>query len=433
MPVPRPTQLSGARFLADNKRALLADDPRVGKTGAAIIAADYTLAGSVLVVTTASGRAVWRRAFPEWSVFRRPVQVLTPKDTLQPDTRVAIVGWPSIADPKLRAQLLARFWDVLILDESHYAKNPETKRAQAVYGEQGIAAKAERIWCLTGTPMPNAPNDLWPMLHALAPERIASMSYDQFLWNYCVVRMKKISNFRKIPVVMGGKNLDDLRQRLAGFMLRRTQADVGIREPVYETFPLTPSPADLREIAKNVDTEAVMAAARTGETKALNMHLGPLRRLTGQIKAPMVIEALEEEFECGLDKIVLMHWHTETGRILRDGLAKYGVAQIDGSTPARDREIAEQRFHDDPNCRVFVGQIAAAGEAIDLSAASEMMFVETSFIPKDMRQAALRVTNYAQQRLVRVRVAVLEGSIDAAAETILLRKWSSIREVLKAA
>ena len=358
---------------------------------------------------------------------------MTPKDILQSDAEVTIVGWPSIADPKLRAQLLSRKWDVLILDESHAAKNPAAKRTQAVYGPQGIARTAERIWCLTATPMTNAPNDLWPMLHALAPERIDGMTYEQFLWKYCVVRMKRISNFRQIPVVMGGKNLDDLKRRIEGFVLRRTQADVGIVEPVYETLPLMPSEAVQRHVAKSFDAEAIMEAARSGETRALDMHLGPLRRLTGEIKAPMVVETIKEEFDCGLDKIVLMHWHTDTGRILCDGLAEFGVAQIEGATPPRQREIAERRFRDDPNCRVFVGQIAAAGEAIDLSAAAEMLFVESSFVPAQMRQAALRVTNYAQQKLVRVRVAVLEGSIDGAVETILMRKWSSIREVMRAA
>jgi hypothetical protein len=281
--------------------------------------------------------------------------------------------------------------------------------------------------------MPNAPNDLWPMLSALAPDRVDGMTYEQFLWRYCIVKMKRLSNFRQIPVVVGGRNLDQLRQKLDGFVLRRTQADVGITEPVYETFPLTPSEANLHEIASSGDTETIMQAARSGDTKTLDMHLGPLRRLTGRIKAPMVVEMIDDEFDCGLDKIALMHWHTETGRILAEGLAQYGVVEINGATPPGAREAVLQRFRDDSNCRVFIGQIAAAGEAIDLSAAAEMLFVESSFTPAQMRQAALRITNYSQARLVRVRVAVLEGSIDAAVEAILLRKWSSIREVMRAA
>ena len=80
--------------------------------------------------------------------------------------------------------------------------------------------------------------------------------------------------------------------------------------------------------------------------------------------------------------------------------------------------------------RVFLAQIAAAGEAIDLSAACELLVVEPSFQPAQMKQIALRVTNHSQARQVRVRVAALEGSIDDAIQSSLLRKWSVINEVL---
>jgi SNF2 family DNA or RNA helicase len=410
----------------------LADAPRVGKTGAAIIAADYCWADRILVVTTASGRAVWKRGFADWSAFPRQVQVLTPSDILDPRTNTVIVGWGSVSEPTLRNRLLQQSWDILILDESHYAKNPDAKRTQAVYGPvSALAKKADVVWCLTGTPMPNAPNDLWPMLNALAPERLEGMDYDDFMHRYCVVRMKKISNFRSIPVVIGGKNLPELRQRLDGFWLRRTQEDVGIRPPIYETYPLLVSETVRAEVERGVDTRTVLAAAKDGSTKDLELHLGKLRRVTGRIKALAVVEALKDEFECGLDKIALMHWHTDTGRILREGLSRFGVVGIDGSTSAKDRQTAQDRFRDDPKTRVFVGQIQAAGEAIDLSATAMLWFVETSFVPKDMQQAALRITNVNQSRQAIVRVCVLDGSIDEAVERILLRKWSAIREVIR--
>ena len=68
---PLPTQISGAAFLAQRRFALLADQPRVGKTGAAIMACDMALDASILVVTTASGRPVWRKAWADWSAAGR--------------------------------------------------------------------------------------------------------------------------------------------------------------------------------------------------------------------------------------------------------------------------------------------------------------------------------------------------------------------------
>jgi SWI/SNF-related matrix-associated actin-dependent regulator 1 of chromatin subfamily A len=418
--VPFPHQLAGAKFLASRKTALLADLPRVGKTGTAIIAADYVNAANICVVTTASGRAVWRRGLADWSAFDR--------------SDATVVGWPSVGQPDTLSGLLRQKWDLLILDESHFAKNPEAKRTIAAYM---VAKKAERVWCLSGSPIPNAPNDLFPMMQALCPERLKAdgelpdvSTYPAFLKRYCVVKPKKIGWHRWIDVVIGGRNLDELKARLDGFVLRRTQQDVGIREPLYDTFPLLVSDKVKREAQAGLDTAAVLAAAESGDTKALEMHLGPLRRLTGEIKARAAVEALKEEFECGLDKIVLMAWHKDVMQILRDGLGRYGVVGIDGSTPSTRRTEAIDRFRDDPKIRVFIGQIQAAGEAIDLSAAATLWFVESSFTPKDMLQASLRITNHSQARQALVRVCVLDGSIDEALQTILLRKWQAIREVM---
>src|SRR5690606_12900346 len=121
--------------------------------------------------------------------------------------------------------------------------------------------------------------------------------------------------------------------------------------------------------------------------------------------------------------------HRDVGDILEEGLAGYGVVRLDGSTPAHERATAEERFRG--KARVFLGQIQAAGEAIDLSCASELLFAETSLVPAQMSQMSMRVTNYTQTRTPRVRVSVLQGSIDEALEDILLRKWSAIREVVK--
>ncbi|MGE0211799.1 MAG: SNF2-related protein [Parvibaculaceae bacterium] len=450
MPTPLPTQLSGAKFLADRKAALLADAPRVGKTGAAIMAADYIFARKILIITTASGRAVWKRGLPEWSIFPRRVQVITETTTINPSTDCVIVGWPSIAEPKVRARLLRVEWDLIISDEDHYAKNFEAKRTQALYGlldgdgarlltSGALFAKAKRCWTLTGTPLPNSPFDMYPRLRALAPERLAGDAKREwpdvtregdFKKRYCITRPKRISNFRSIDVIVGGRNERELAERLEGFVLLRTQEDVGIRPPVYETFPLGVTDQVRTRIERDVDTAKVLAAAEAGDTKALEMHLGPLRRLTGRIKAQLVVEALHDEFGCGLDKIVLGYWHKEVGEILRSGLSRYGVVGIDGSTPASTRQVAEDHFRNDPDMRVAVNQIAAAGEAVDFSAAATLWFVESSFIPKDMKQFALRITNHTQTRQCFVRVPVLEGSVDEALQQILLRKWTSIREVL---
>jgi SWI/SNF-related matrix-associated actin-dependent regulator 1 of chromatin subfamily A len=422
-----PHQIEGATFLAQREAALLADEPRVGKTAAAIIAADLVMARRILVVSTASARANWGREIRDWQALDRRVYVAygsAPFDVNAFDA--IVVGWDSLAG--LAKSLSAYRWGVVILDESHYAKNPSAKRTAAAWT---VARGAEHVWCLTGTPIPNSPADLWPMLKALAPERIDNMGFDAFLDRYCTWYAKRVGWGSSIKVVTGGKNLEELRMRLDGFMLRRTQQDVGITKPTFalQTLHVDRVPASIRDPEA---AQEILDAAEAGDTRALDMHLGPLRRLTGGIKAEAAAALVAEELDNGLDRIVLMAWHTDVVDALRAALAQYGVVGIDGRTPATARDTAIQHFQRGL-ARVFVGQIQAAGEGIDLSSACDLLFVETSFVPKDMAQAAMRITNHTQTRQPRVRVCALEGSIDEALVRILTRKVATIRSVLEGA
>lgn len=448
MPTPFPHQIEGAKFLAQRKAALLADEPRVGKTGAAIMACDMVFARRILVITTASGRANWGREFREWTKGFNVQIVYSTNARIEADADVVIVGWPTLS---LLSRLRERAWDVVILDESHYAKNSEAKRTEALYGalrDDGIHldtqravidfSRVERVWPLSGTPAPNAPNDLYPTLRALAPERLRADTArgwpdvtrrSAFTHRYCVV-VPRFINGRRVEVVKGGKNIEELRARLDGFWLRRTQQDVGIREPIYSVLPLHVSrvPPELR--ADLDAAEAILAAAEAGETQSLEMHLGPIRRITGQLMAVAAADAAAEMLDDGLDRLVLMAWHTDAIDVLRHKLARFGVVGIDGRTPATARQGQVDRFQRG-DARVFVGQMQAAGEAIDLSASAELWFVEKSFVPKDMSQAALRITNHSQKRQALVRVCAMEGSIDEALTAILTRKVQTIRQLME--
>lgn len=431
MPSLFPHQIEGATFLAARQAALLADEQRVGKTAAAIRACDYVMARKILVVTTASARAQWGREFREWG-FPRDVQVVfKSSERIRPEADIVVVAWSMIGT--LHEKFWGKWFDVIILDESHAAKNPAAKRTRAIYdGDEadGLFRRADHVWCLSGTPIPNSPADAWPMLNALAPDRLGGMDYDAFIARYCVVKPTRYGNTVR-DVIKGGKNLDELNERVKGFWLRRTQKDVGIKPPIFSVFALTVDklPPELRE---DPEAQAVLDAFETGETKSLEMHLGPIRRLTGHMKAHAVVAAAKELLEDGqIDKLVLMAWHVDVLDILWTGLAEFGVTGIDGRTGAMVRASAVKQFKKANGPRVFVGQITAAGEAIDLSAAAELWFVESSFTPKDMSQAAMRITNHSQKRQALVRVCALAGSIDEALQAILTRKVASIRQLME--
>ena len=447
---PRPWQSTGAEFLASRKTAGLFDAPRVGKTGASILAANKVKAETVSVITTRSGIAVWQRAFDQWG--------------LQAPSR-RLVSWGG----DIRALARLRH-DVLIVDESHKAGNPGSERTRAIYGEvqadglfhreAAAVSKAERVWCLSGTPAPHDNSQWWPMIRSLAPELLAEelrptsnrrdagalaalgaltipsvRGFPTFRDRYCKTAMKKVPHGPPIPVIIGGQNSAELRERLQGWFLRRTQADVGISEPTFDLLPLrapTQAVAVVEDQALR-DREAraaVIAAAETGDTRELELALGSILRITGEIKADLMWGPVTDVLEGGTDKIVLAYWHRNVGDMLEAMFAgPYGVLRLDGSTPAAERARLEGLWATGKQ-RIFAVQMEAGGEAIDLSPSANMIIVEPVFRPTTMRQVALRITNIQRKRTPLVRVAVLAGSIDEAIQERLLALWAPIKEVL---
>lgn len=328
---PMPTQIAGAEFLASRSTALLADQPRVGKTGAALLAVQK-VGGRLptLVVTTASGRAVWKRAVKDW-LGQEAWIVGVGKRDCEP---FYVVSWDQIRQAKVYALLSSCQFGIAILDESHRAKNPETATTRAVYGKfskhgdcvaKGLVDRAMFKWCLSGTPAPHDLGDLFPMLRALAPGLLCGsdeapdtpsgswprvMSFDAFRNRYCVMRPKKLSAWRTIMVVMGGKNEAELRERIGDWMLRRTQKDVGIRPPVQELMPLMVSAAHRRELVADRDTREIVEAIESGSTRELEMELGPLRRLTGRIKAEAVVAAAMYLAMTSCHDFARLRWHS---------------------------------------------------------------------------------------------------------------------------
>lgn len=424
----RPYQEVGAAFLAGRKAALLADEMRLGKCAQAISACDRLNALNVTVICPASVVENWRREFAKWSDRGRSLEVWSYDMAARGNAN----RWDGI--------------DVLILDEAHYLKNHNAKRTKVIFGEKcdgdgGLIEQAKHVWLLTGTPMPNDPSELWPALRALAPETIFNpkSSRPYSFWQYVNKYCKTVDNGFGIKIV-GGKNHDALKAKLDTFMLRRTLAEVKPEIPAI-TFD------DLYVEGKTYDSEVrrggdgcfypsreVELIRRTLEEKGVEglreiaPQVATLRRYTGMVKVQGVVDWVREFLDNGGGKIVLFAHHREVIAQIRQHVGELHCC-IDGSFTPEQRQWQVDMFNENADRRVFIGQIQAAGEGIDLSAADEMIFVESSWVPKDNAQAAWRIMNLAQGRPKLVRFATLAGSIDEQVSRAVRRKTIDIAKI----
>jgi SNF2 family DNA or RNA helicase len=419
--VPFAYQLEGAEFLAKRKHALLADKMGLGKTVQAIIAADMVGAGRVCVVCPAVARVNWRREFDRWSVFC-------------PEVKVASYNELAL-DRALRKDWIQWRPDVLIVDEAHYCKSRDSSRTKALYGphchNNGVAGAAKRVWLLTGTPTPNNASELFPHIRALWPE-LAPNGKTYADWINTYTRYEPGAHGIKF---FGNKNLPQLREALNGVMLRRLPEDVipDMPKVLLSTWALD-ADAALEEVKRLEITPEVQELAHrldSGEqVPDSDPHIAAFRRVCGLAKAKPVADLIREELnQLPGEKIIVFVHHRDVLLRIYNELKDFYPVFVRGGDSDKTRQEAIDSFQADPQVRVFIGQIQACSTAVTLTAASRIVFAESSWVPSDNEQAIYRARRIGQKSQILARIAYLDKSIDEAIQNTVARKTRGLLEL----
>lgn len=418
----KPFQEVGAEFLAARKRALLADDMRMGKTIQVIEACKRVGARRIRVICPAMARMVWRQHFKDYSSCSGEI--------VSYDEARKVERWTEV--------------DVLVIDESHFTKNLEAQRTKAVWARGGAAWHADRIWCLSGTPAPNHVGELWPMLRAFGAIRAG---YWDFVKHFC--RVDSLGKIRGSDPA----HVQELRDILAPFTLRRMKRDYGLAEPFIESYPVESStdflsarfPLDYswreRKLYEQMaELQATLEPMSDDERlvylEANAEHFAVLRRLTALLKAPAVADLIGFEIENGLvDKLVVFGYHRDALKMIYRELMlrepKVKAELVYGGTPDRKKEAAVRAFQrtGKGGSKVFLGNLTTAGVAIDLSVATNGILLERDWVPGNNRQALDRMSGWRQDKPVHIRDIVLPGSVDEIIARTVTRKTLELAEV----
>lgn len=176
---------------------------------------------------------------------------------------------------------------------------------------------------------------------------------------------------------------------------------------------------------KGTDT-AVIEALKLGAKS-----IATLRRYSGLQKVAPVADLVRQEIESGAyGKIILFAVHRNVVELLRQHLSDLGVVTIYGGTDPKKIQKKVDSFQSDKRVKVFIGNIQAAGTGITLTAANEVLLVETGYVPADIAQAVKRSHRIGQDKPVRVRTVSLAGSLDGRVNEIVRRKAAEMAEIL---
>lgn len=436
-----PYQLEGAKFLAARQYAGLFDGMRMGKTRQALKAAKMIGAETIGTVAKASGVYVWEKEAREWGFD--PIML---KAGDEPQwKRFNIFSYNGLIS-ELHLELTAMCYDLLIGDEADAFKNMEAARTQKFYGlredkykkgkfvfdtDLGLMAYADRVWVMTGTPVLNNPSELYPMMRTMFKDAILSdktgepMSFSEFCNRFC--QYGKSNGFgRKI---VGGKNMQKLRDMMRGRCLRRTKEQVWEewKEPIIDLLPV-PGNVDgipsneLEMVRKALASEDIVSALR-----AVAPHCAALRRLTGLAKVNGVVDWINDNMdEC--EKLIVFAHHKEVIATLKKKL-KFKYVEIIGGMTQEQKYNAYSAFQEDPSVKIFVGQNQAARDSIPLWKASTTISIEPDWVPGNNDQMLDRMTHFSKKEPCVGYYATLRGSIDEDIQKANIRKRAITSEL----
>eukprot|EP00873_Tetraselmis_striata_P035438 jgi/Tetstr1/455702/TSEL_042510.t1 len=422
-----PFQVEGvSRALSLEGRVLVGDEMGLGKTLQALaLAAAYAAEWPLLVVAPSSMRWAWVEELERWlgGGVVRPGDVNVVRDGKNSDIgrkRVTIVTYPLCAAKPVLAQLQARRFQVIICDESHYIKNMQAKRTQAILP---LLKSARRVVLLSGTPALGRPIDLYPQLDALRPGSFGSIA--AFGKRYCGGRRRPWGWDYN-----GASNLDELHERiLTEFMYRRLKSQVLAQLPpkrrqcIQVELPADKAKESDRICASVMDSigklRGSQAGAQSGREPAYAAHrelrqaLGEWYTASGRAKAEAAMQFCAELLEGGVKLLVFAH-HLQVLDALEDAakLMRIKYIRVDGSTPSQDRHEAFRRFQTDDSIRCAVLSVTACGTGVTLTAASDVVFAELHWTPAVLQQAEDRCHRIGQAQSVNVRYIIGKGTSD---------------------
>lgn len=414
-----PYQVEGIQFAKDRPACLIGDEMGLGKTIQAIGWINcHPEIETVLVVCPATLKINWARELDKWLV--------------SPCLDITIINYDQLHKLGMYTQ-----YDLCILDEGQYIKNRKAKRSRLCRQIQA----ANKI-VLTGTPILNKPIELWHILHWLAPELWPMSSYMRYAIRYCGAYQKRLyKGGRWIWFMNGATHLDELAVHLSYLMIRRLKADVlkdlpPKRRQIIE-LPTHGLSSDLLwRLADRKAGVQFLERDYRDDVQHLEtalqlswMEMADLRHEAGLAKVSMAIEFIHDAVEAS-GKVVVFAHHRDVIEALTNALVDYRPAVIHGGTSQNGRQDAVDRFQNDPNVRVFIGQIQAAGVGITLTASSHVIFVELDWTPGVMSQAEDRCHRIGQKESVLVQHLALEDSLDAYMAKALVRKQSIIEQAL---
>jgi hypothetical protein len=422
---------------AGHRTFLLADEPGLGKTAQALLAAQAANAYPLLAVVPNVVKTNWAREAGLWTPSHPATVIHGDGDTIDGFADIIVVnyevldrhvGW--LGDLGFRG---------MVVDEAHFIKNKKSQRSEHVLQlSERIRARTAHplLMALTGTPLINDIEDfraIWQFLGWIDEEKPGAELMESLeetgltpadpgfyaaaracVIDLGIVRRRKVDvaadiparRVADLPVELDdavGRSIRDAERELAERLRSRYESALETR-----TSGVVVEGVDRDLVRRVAGWELADAAtAKTGE------NVFSMIRRIGQAKAGLAAD-YAAQLARSVGKVVFFAKHVDVMDIAEQTFAERGIrhTSIRGDQTVTKRQKSIDAFVDDPDVSIAVCSLTAAGVGLNLQVASNLVLAELSWTDAEQTQAIDRIHRIGQAEPVTAWRIIAAQTID---------------------
>lgn len=378
----------------------------------------------MLVVCPKSIVGVWEDEFRKFADYRYALTVLD--GTMEKKRsafnymqgaalQIIVVNYESCW--RLESEITKWKPDLIVCDESSKIKTPSASQSKALH-RLGRQSKYNII--LTGTPITGSPLDIFSQYKFL-DDSIFGTSFYLFRNRYAI-----LGGYQN-RMIVGYRHLDELVEKVHSIAFRIKIEDAVDLPPFIDKTQIVPLEPPAQSIYRMIEKDCYAELAG-GEVTARNV-LTQLLRLaqctggfirndsmgTAEQVSSAKLEALEDIIETCLSeekKVVVFARFVPEIEAIAAMLKKkkIGYAQIYGATTDRADQV--KKFQEDPEIKVFIGQLQTTGMGLTLTAANVAVFYSLDFSYANYEQSRARIHRIGQKQKCLYIHLVGKGTVD---------------------
>ncbi len=419
--MPHQAQLVAAAA-AGHRSFLLADEPGLGKTAQALLAAQAADAYPLLCVVPNVVKTNWAREAGLWTPHRPVTVIHGDGSDIDGFADIVVVNY-EVLDRHV-GWLGDLGFKGMVVDEAHFIKNKTSQRSQHVLQlSERIRSRTAHplLMALTGTPLINDLEDfraIWQFLGWIDDRKPLGTLMDALeetgltpaepafygaarakVIDLGIVRRRKVDvaadiparRVADLPVELDdalGRSIRDAERELARRLVARYHSALETR-----TSGVVVDGID-HELVRRVATweREDTAAAKNGE------NVFSMMRRIGQAKAGLAAD-YAAQLARSVGKVVFFAKHVDVMDVAEETFARRDLryTSIRGDQTPKAREAAIKAFQEDPDVAVVVCSLSAAGVGLNLQVASNLVLAELSWTDAEQTQAIDRIHRIGQE------------------------------------